>query len=79
MGDLLLGFLEFGGDLVEQVPHCFLSVEHGSSLLVAGDVIFNLLLQVLVDFLVLKDAHQALVNLGVEDFILVGQFQMVLS
>lgn len=69
---MLLGFLEFGGDLVQQVSHGLFSVEHGSGFLIAGDVIFDLLLQVFVDLFVLKNTHQALVNLSVEDLVFIG-------
>jgi hypothetical protein len=52
MGNLLFCLLQFYGNLVEQIPHGFLSVKHGSGFLIASDVILDLLLQLFVDFLI---------------------------
>lgn len=79
MGDLLLGLMELGGDLIEQSAHCLLSVQHISGFLVALDVVLDLLLKVLVDSLVLEDAQKALVDLRIEDLVFIGEFQVLLS
>lgn len=79
MGDLLLGLVEFAGDLLEESSHAFLSVEHVAGLLVAFDVVLNFLLQVLVNSLVFQNAQEALVDLTVQHLVLIGQLEVLLS
>lgn len=79
MGDLLLGLVEFAGDLLEESSHVFLSVEHVAGLLVTFDVVLNFLLEVLVNSLVFQNAQEALVDLTVQHLVLIGQLEVLLS
>lgn len=79
MGNLLLCLMEFGGNLIEKSTHSFLSIEHISSFLIAFDVIFNFLLKIFVDSLILENAQKALINFWIEEFILISKLQMLFS
>jgi hypothetical protein len=77
VGNLFLGLVKFMGYLFEQALHCFLPVEHVSCLFIALDVVLDLFLKILVHSLIFKDTEQALVNLIVEHFVLIGKIQML--
>lgn len=74
---MFLGLVQFVGHLFEQSSHVLLPVQHIAGLLVAFDVVLDLLLQVLVYSLVLENAEQALVDFAVEYLVFVGQLQVV--
>lgn len=78
MGDLFLGLVKLVGDLLKQSPHRLLAIQHVPGFFVAFDVVFDFLLEVLVDALVFKYTKQALVDFAVQKFVLVGQFQVLL-
>lgn len=79
MGNLLLSFVEFAGNLLEESSHVFLSVEHVAGLLITFDVVLNFLLEVLVNSLVFQNAQEALVDLTVQHLVLIGKLEMFLS
>lgn len=79
MGNLLLSFVEFAGNLLKESSHAFLSVEHVAGLLITFDVVLNFLLQVLVNSLVFQNAQEALVDLTVQHLVLIGKLEVLLS
>ena len=62
MGNLLFGLVKLVGDLIQKAPHGVLPVQHRPGFLVTLDVVFDLLLELLVDLFVLEDAHEGLVD-----------------
>lgn len=79
MGDLFFSFLEFNSHLVKEASHGFFSVQHTSGFLITLDIVLNLLLQVLVNSFIFQNAQKALIDLTVQDLVLVGQVEVLLS
>lgn len=71
--------MQLGSHLVEEPSHGFFAIEHVPGFFVTLDIVFNLLLKILVDALILKNAQKTLVNLAIEQFVLIGQLQVFLS
>lgn len=74
MCNLFLCFVQFMTHLIQEVSHVVLPVEHGPGLLIALDVIFDFLLQILVGLFILQNTNETLVDFCIEDFILIGKF-----
>ena len=72
MGNLFFGFVQFGRHLIQKPPHSFLPVQQWPGFLITGDVVLDLLLQILIDSFVFQNTEKALVNFIVEVFVLGG-------
>lgn len=65
MSNLFFGLLELNADLVQERTHGVFSVEHMSGFLVTFNIIFDFLLKILVDPLILQNTQKTFVNLVV--------------
>lgn len=79
MGNLLLSLRQLGRNFLQEPSHSFFPIKHGPDFLITGNIILHLLLQRFINAFVLENAHQALIDLSVEDFILVGEFGVLLA
>lgn len=77
MSDGLAGAHELAVDLLEEGTHDVLAVKHTAGLLVRLDVVLDFLLEVHVELLVLQDAQQALVDLGVQRTVVADQLKVL--
>lgn len=78
MGDLVAGLLQLHVHLVQQQLHLVLPVQDAAGLLVCDDVVLDLFLELEVQFLVLKDGEEALVDLLVEGSVVGDQLEVLL-